>query len=547
MNSVEQRIGLNRRSFMTGLGGALGLWSLSAAGCSNPGPSVPEKPANRLGDIGERDTFDVCIIGSGFAGAILAESLGKAGIRTILLESGFQSSRPPSDQRLQPLEVFRSSGPISYPVARTRFRGVGGTSWLWGGFCSRLQPTDFEDNAFTPKGCSWPIKYSDIEPYYEQVEESFGARGDQETPYHPPRRKSYAHALNSDDESVRSMFAKVNVAAASQARTVPILRVAEAQVPRFQASGYGTLVDGATTTRLVTDGNRVVGAEVKDLDRNVKIIRALVFVVACGGLESPRLLLLSRGPGFPNGLGNNSDWVGRCFMEHRNRAFLGRAPVGLSKILFDRSFDVSYQFYREFKQQGLGGIHLNVGFDSLQGRDFRQWEVRRIMGKVWTPEVRIGAGIEMEPSPQNRVTLDPDLKDHFGNPVTNLFLTESELDKQTRAKAAELIARVYGSLKGTEVKEQVVSPWAHHHMGTCRMGDDPRASVVDRNLQVHGTSNLFVAGSSVFVTSGCAGPTVTLSALSLRLADHLRTQLRAGAFNGHSAFRHENVASVVHG
>jgi glucose dehydrogenase len=546
MNSVEERTGLNRRSFLAGLGGTFGLLTLSSARCRNAATSTPSKPAGRLGDVGESDTFDVCIIGSGFAGTILGESLGRLGIKTIILESGFQSSRPPSDKRLQALEVFRNSGPLSYPIAKTRFRGVGGTSWLWGGFCSRLQPMDFEDGPFTPKGCSWPIKYPDLEPYFEEAEKSLGAHGDQETEYHPPRRKGYPQPLGSNDSAVREMFAKVNVAASPQARTVPALRLAETHMPRFQASAYGTLIDGATTTRLLTDGSRVVGAEVKDLDRNVKIIRALVYVVACGGLESPRLLLLSRGPGFPNGIGNNQDWVGRCFMEHRNSSFVAHARVGLTNILFDRSFDVSYQFYRDFKQQGLGGIHLNVGFNTVQGRDVREWQFRRIAGKVWTPEVRISAGLEMAPSPQNRVSLDPDLKDHFGNPVTNLFLSETDLDRQTREKAKDLIGRIYGTLRAEGVRE-IESDWVHHHMGTCRMGDDPRTSVVDRNLQVHGTNNLFVAGSSVFVTSGCAGPTVTLTALSLRLAEHLRSQLRAGAFSSQHAFRQADPVSVGHG
>lgn len=546
MNSPEQATGLNRRAFLAGLGGTLGLLSIAGAGCSSEAPSVPARPAGRLGEVAESDMFDVCVIGSGFAGTILAESLGKSGIRTIVLESGFQSSRPPSDRRLQPLEVFRSSGPLSYPVATTRFRGVGGTSWLWGGFCSRLQPTDFEDGAFVPKDCSWPLKYPDLEPYYEEAERSLGAHGDQESPYHPPRRTSYPQPLNGNSTSLQSMFRKIEVTASPQARTVPVLRLAQTHVPRFQATGHGTLIDGATTTRFLTDGTQVVGAEIKDLDRNVKVIRARVYVVACGGIESPRLLLLSRGAGFPNGIGNNHDWVGRCFMEHRNMAFSAAAPVGLTSILFDRTFNVSYQFYRDFKQQGLGGLHLNLRFNAVQGRDLREWRFGQIAGKIWSPEVLISAGLEMAPSPQNRVTLDPDARDHFGNPVSNVFLSETDPDRRTRDKARELVKQVYGRLGIQQVNERG-DGWAHHHMGSCRMGDDPKTSVVDKNLRVHGTSNLFVAGSAVFVTSGCAGPTVTLTALSLRLADHLRSHLQRGAFNGQRALRPGVLASAVHG
>ena len=136
----------------------------------------------------------------------------------------------------------------------------------------------------------------------------------------------------------------------------------------------------------------------------------------------------------------------------------------------------------------------------------------------------------MEPSPQNRVTLDSELKDYFGNPVANLYLSESERDIKTWERARQLILKIYGMLNAQNVTESE-SNWAHHHMGTCRMGVDPRTSVVDANLRVHGTRNLFVAGSAVFVTSGCAAPTVTLTALSHRLAEHIHSQLRAGSFS----------------
>ena len=111
----------------------------------------------RFGDIDENMIFDVCIIGSGFAGAILGNSLVKHGIRTVILESGPDPRGKSIDPRFQQLDVLRSSGPIEYPVVNSHFRGVGGTSWLWGGMCPRLHPIDFEKNSYTPLGGSWPI------------------------------------------------------------------------------------------------------------------------------------------------------------------------------------------------------------------------------------------------------------------------------------------------------------------------------------------------------------------------------------------------------
>jgi choline dehydrogenase-like flavoprotein len=478
----------------------------------------------------------VCIVGSGFAGAILAESLVRHGIRTIVLESGFDAGAPPLDPRLKPLEVFRSSGPLDYPVARTRFRGVGGTSWLWGGFCTRLQPADFEENAFTPRDCRWPIRYRDIEPYYERAERSLQVSGGPESKLHPPRRSSYPSTLMTDDSYLRSMFGKVGVAVSPQSLSIPAARVALTHLPAFQASSHGTLIQGGTVTRLITQGNgRLTAAEVKDLDRNVKTVRARVYVVACGGLESPRLLLLSRTAEFPNGIGNNHDVVGRYFMEHSNVGFTATARIRLTRVIRDRAFDISYQYYDDFKKRGLGGMRLDMIIDAVLGTEVRGWQFRSIAGKLWSPELRIGAGVEMEPSSRNRVTLDPDIRDHFGNPAANVYVGDSEADLKTREEARRVVRRLYTSLGAKDVQESPRRSWAHHHIGTCRMGDNPQTSVVDQNLRVHGTSNLFVAGSAVFVTSGCSGPTLTLTALSLRLADHIRTQMNAGVFNGEHA------------
>jgi choline dehydrogenase-like flavoprotein len=526
----------NRRSFLAGLGGTLALLSIPSAGCSSAEQGVPaRKPAGRLADLDTTAEFDVCIIGSGFAGAALGESLVKRGIKTIVLESGFESSGPPIDARLQPLEVFRSSGPLDYPVARTRFRAVGGTSWLWGGFCTRFQPMDLEDNAFTPRDCSWPIRYSDLEPYYELAEKALAVSGAPETPLHPTRKSTYPLPLEIDDSYLRSLFAKAGVSASPQARAIPATRVALTHLPALQSSRYGALIQGGTVTRLLTDGaGRVIAAETKDLERNATLVRALVYVVACGGLESPRLLLLSRAAEFPNGIGNNHDVAGRYFMEHSNVGFTARVPVGVIRVLRDRAFDTSFQYYKEFKEEQLGGIRLDTYVDSIRRRDLAEWQFKSVAGKLWTPELRIGAGVEMQPSAVNRVTLDPEARDHFGNSAANVYVSDSPADLKTRDRARQVVRRLYGALGARDLQE---SPrgWAHHHLGTCRMGNNPQTSVVDKDLRVHGTTNLFVAGSAVFVTSGCSGPTLTLTALSLRLADHLRGQLSAGAFSRASA------------
>ncbi len=305
----------------------------------------------------------------------------------------------------------------------------------------------------------------------------------------------------------------------------------ENHLPNFQASRYGALFSAVTVTRLLVDERGVVqGAEVRNLDRDVKILRARVYVVACGGLESPRLLLLSRAPGFPEGIGNRYGWVGRCFMEHRKAVYTGKVKIGWSSFNSTQLTGFSYQFYESFKKQGLGGLRLRFHLHGpISWKEIHDRGAGRILDRILTRELVVSFGAEMKPSAENRVTLDKEVKDHFGNPASNLFLDASEDDLKTRERAKELVLNIYRRLGVQEVQESPEDIWSHHHMGTCRMGDNQRTSVVDRNLQVHGAPNLFVAGSSVFVTCGSANPTLSLAALSLRLADYLESQLSKNA------------------
>jgi len=542
---MDERIGLDRRSFLARLGSMMALLFLPGLNVTSKTDqgSTLRSSSGRLGDIREDTIFDVCIIGSGFAGAVLGDALVKYGIKTVILESGHNPDRQSRDPRFRELEVFKSSGPVDYPVASTRFRGVGGTSWLWAGNCPRLHPMDFENNPYAPAGAAWPITYGDLDTYYEEAEKALRVRGGRQAKYHPPQKNKFPLPPDRDHTSLKSMLNKAGVIVSDPASSTPTnrsvrrnrygpgLRVARSHLPRFQASPYGALIREATVTRLLVDrGSQIVGAKVKDLDRNVRIVRAHAYVVACGGLESPRLLLLSRSPEFPNGVGNNHGWVGRCFMEHRGIFFHGKVKAGWNNFNLYQLQGRSFQFYKQFKQEGLGGIIVNFQSRWIKKNDLYQWELGRLIDGISKPSLKISVETEMQPRPENRVTLDREIKDYFGNPVTNLFLSESKHDVKTIERAKRLVRKIYADLKAEEVRE-LGSNWGHHHMGTCRMGDNPRTSVVDRNLRVHRTRNLFVAGSSVFVTSGASNPTLTLTALSLRLADYIRSQLQDGALN----------------
>lgn len=551
---------LNRRSFLAGMAGMLaGAFPHNSIGQDADQTTASVRPTGRFGDIDSKTFFDVCIIGSGFAGAILGESLVRQGIKTVILESGPDPRGKSIDPRFQQLDAFRSSGPIEYPVASTRFRGVGGTSWLWGGFCTRLDPLDFEKNSYTPAGSSWPIMYADLEPYYDCAEKSLRVRAGKQSEHDPPRKNDFPLPADRKILSLESLLKKVGVVISDVPFATPLtressilnghygpfLRMTETHLPSFQASSHGALIPEVTVSRLLVDEQGCVsGAEIKNLDRHVKVLRARAYVVACGGLESPRLLLLSRAPRFPDGIGNNYGWVGRCFMEHRKTLFTGQVNVDWNSFSLFQSTGFSYQFYKKFKQQGLGGMRLRFRLDGLaRWKEIYDGNLRKLGDRILSRPLEISFGAEMKPSPENRVTLDKQANDYFGNPASNLFLKESDEDVNTTNQAKEIVRDIYRHLGAQQVQVLTGNMWGHHHMGTCRMGNHPRTSVVDRNLQVHGTSNLFVTGSAVFVTSGSANPTLTLSALSLRLADYLRGQLRRAAFSAPYGSRPEALQS----
>jgi choline dehydrogenase-like flavoprotein len=148
-----------------------------------------------------------------------------------------------------------------------------------------------------------------------------------------------------------------------------------------------------------------------------------------------------------------------------------------------------------------------------------------IIGRLKKATLYIGATIEMKLANSNRVALSENQFDCFGNPIAHLHFNFSEEDLASLQRCREYILSFYEKIGATDIFEAPVS-WSRHHQGTCRMGDNPETSVVDRNLRVHEAANLYVCGSEVFVTGGAMQPCLTIVALAHRLADHLAESLR---------------------
>ena len=289
---------------------------------------------------------------------------------------------------------------------------------------------------------------------------------------------------------------------------------------------------GLTATRLLcaADG-RVEGVRLESFSEPPCTARARCYVIACGGIESARLLLLSRTASAPTGLGNRSDQLGRNFQEHPAVAIGTGSVEGIWQRGQKAERVSTEEFLADAKRQGLGGVRIRVLASApplgvevappASGVPDARAAERRL-------ELEIKAEIEMEPSPLNRITLTDDRRDAFGNPGARLAFDFTENDRRTIRHAEMLVRRVLTALGAAPIRVDTSQMrWGHHHLGTARMGDDPRTSVLDRDLRVHGSGNLYVAGSAGFVTTGVSNPTLTIAALSLRLADHLAGRLRA--------------------
>jgi choline dehydrogenase-like flavoprotein len=317
------------------------------------------------------------------------------------------------------------------------------------------------------------------------------------------------------------------------------------------------------TLELDASGRRVTSVIASTLAGPPFPIQARFFILACGGIENSRLLLVSNSVQ-KNGIGNQNDLVGRFFMEHphvaRAKALLwigdkmlsiyeGKTENGLFRNRIRAVLSATERLQRE-KQLLNFSLVLEKKLSIAESRTSLAdaiWELDRerrsdISPRSQASEREIEIRIEQAPDAENRVVLSSD-RDSFGMRRAKLIWRMNQLDLRTVEQALKIAALEVGASASGRVKalngnyieatrffdrnaafagdrDAQLVLW-HHHMGTTRMHSSEKRGVVDANCQVHGVSNLFVAGSSVFTTCGSANPTLTIIALALRVADHV--------------------------
>jgi choline dehydrogenase-like flavoprotein len=530
----------------------------------------------------DRIDADLCIIGAGPAGLAIAHALLDSG-QDIVLVAGGKLAPDADAQALYAGEQARSSHDY-FDLAGCRARQFGGSTTMWSGRCARLAPEDFAPRPWV-EGSGWPLGYDELVPFYQRSE-AFLRLADLGFADRAREAAGYG-TLALDAAKLRPILFQF---AGDPGLSFLPLDVGELYRPALAAAGNLSVVLGAHVEHLqaAADAKRIEHVSVRtvvapEAGGRRLAVHARHVVLATGGLENPRLLLASDDV-MSTGLGNQHDQVGRWFQEHARGVaadIVTDKPYEVAELLSVRRELDGHVFLpglrlapeRIAEQRVLSSgvlvfadTEVDTGTDALKALvedlsdDYRPSSdfddnVLRVLTDLDDVAVnlwrRLYLGVaarrpiraisieyetEQAPNPSSRVRLHAD-RDALGMRRLEIDLRYSEIDKRAvqvmlGTMAAEFGRTGLGRLKLREWVEDgdILDPtdFSCHHMGTTRMGADPRTSVVDPDCRVHGVANLHVAGSSVFPTSGYVNPTNTLVALAIRLADRLKHELARG-------------------
>jgi choline dehydrogenase-like flavoprotein len=516
----------------------------------------------------------VCIIGAGAAGGIVAYELASRGIEVVVLESGpkhdfskrfdysqrFLKGENPWASPLPELDRHTMSGDIKYDLEWRRARGVGGSTLHWEGYTPRFHENDFKMRTLFGVGTDWPISYDELEPYYGKAEVALGIAGSADDDRWAPRRSSPFPLPPFENSYSDKFFAKacgdlgISFSRYPQARNSVAYRDRSrcracgtchvcptgakastdlTHIPRAEATGKTRVITNATVLKIDAEARKVRMVKWAGHDKEEHQLSAQIFVIAAGGVETPRLLLLSRGSAFPDGLANRSGLVGKNFMSQPVIDIWGRVKeqvypyrVGFSsawsrQYSVDRNRSIDGAFLLEFLNN-VGPTPEWLALESGKAGADLVKHIRQEFG--YTLGIRIYC--EQLPDLSNSITLNPNVRDYFGNPVPHIHYSYGEYERKVMADATKVGSDILKQLGATNIRAARYSI-AAHQIGTIRMGIDPQTSVVDANLRAHDLDNLYLMGSGCFPTASCLHPTLTISALAIRAAERIASQLAA--------------------
>ena len=517
----------------------------------------------------DTDLIDFAIVGVGSAGGVLLQRLARAGFKVVGFEAGpfWDTERDwVSDEAgshklyWNDLRITGGENPLSFGENNSG-KGVGGGSVHWAAFTPRFHPSDFEVYTQDGVGADWPIDYSEIEPYYELLEQEIPVAGPAYYPWGKPHGYPYApHPMGGVGDVLIKGCTKLGIGV-SAGGPVAILSASHGDRPHCIYRGFciqGCKV-GAKASTLVTHVPDALkhGGEIRDNSMVFRIsmgkdgrtdgifyydaegkehFQRARAVIVCGyAVETPRLLLNSACPGHERGLANSSGTLGRYLMAQAGNVILGRfenlirmykAPPAHALTEEFYETDPKRDFARGFAIQTVGPLPIAFAKQIMAAKGAWGWSMRRNMMDFnhWAALGLLG---EILPWADNRVELADgkdgrhDAKDNFGIPVAQITFSLHENDKKLIEFGKQKTMEVMWAAGAVEVVQE--SRYAHL-VGGARMSATPDAGVCDKFGRTWDIDNLFVMDGSVMPTQGSANPGLTIQALAARTADYIISQ-----------------------
>jgi choline dehydrogenase-like flavoprotein len=453
---------------------------------------------------------------------------------------------------------------------------VGGGTLSYGAMAWRYMQEDFKLKSTYGhvEGSTvddWPISYQDLEPFYEKAEYEIGVSGDySNNPFGPPRKNPFPMPAFSYNLTGR-ILEKAALKVGFHPFPIPMLRNSvpyggrPACIRIRRCCGFSCPVDAKCGTQntvipiaietgncelrtecrvfemILDDTGKARGVKYFDSDDREMTQTADLIVLSCSATETARLLLNSKSKLFPDGAGNNSGWVGHNLQDH--------AYSGATGLFGKDTFDdigpgaiIAISDFNHHNEGIVGGAVLTNGFTKLPyqfsngsepGKKNWGTEHKEFMRNFFWRNVDIHGPVQEMPVFENKVEIDPTIKDYWGIPVVRLSGYRHPNDfkvGQLIAEKAEIWLKEAGAIKIWKSIAGNRGGASQHQAGTCRMGDDPKTSVTNKYGQLHEIDNIFVADGSLQVTNGGFNPVLTIMALAYWVSDYIKKEWNGTKF-----------------